>query len=68
MNIAPDQAIELEDKLHPLTAMLSFKVMENELKNILEPCIVHSNIDRSIKSKLERKKAALEKQKKVNAV
>ena len=41
--------------------------MENELKNILEPCIVLSNIDRSIKSKLERKKAALEKQKKVNA-
>ena len=58
-------AIKLEDKLHPLTAMFSFKVMDYELRNILEPCISSAKIDSDIKAKLGKKKIELEKQRKV---
>jgi len=65
VGIPAELAVKLEDRLHPLNAMFSIKVMNYELNNIIEPCLNHPKIDSQIKAKLGKKKIELEKQRKV---
>ncbi len=66
LGIPAELAIKSEDNFHPLKAMFSFKVMDYELRNILDPCINHPKIDKEIKAKLAKKRIDLEKQRQVS--